>query len=125
MTLEGADRVLSLRLRSRRRKGVVILSEKPCPCVGIQHHVLPTSRVTNLRFERPTVRPPVDQFGRIVLPRRSHHLQAHTQQSLFLPFAKLAHLHRRATLKVDGQSKRRIQKTGAVNLLVHSNSLTL
>ena len=72
------------------------------------------ARQSQLRPERPAVGAPVDQLRRVVLARRSHHLEAEAHERLLLPLRVLAQGHGRGPLEVHGESEDRVEQAGAV-----------
>src|SRR6516164_5871465 len=125
MAFKRADRRFCLRLRHRASVECRIRGVKPCPAVSVEHPVSPSLGITKLRLESPAIDTPVDQFGGIVLSRRSNDLQDDAQQHLLLPLHELRGFHGRAALQVHRHSRHKVQQPRTIDLPMLLEQLTL
>ena len=119
--LDGPDRILGLGLRAGAELRVVreelgVLGEEPGRGVGAEDPVA-AKRLgeAQLGLERPPVRAEIDELGRVVLARRSDHLEAHSEQGLLPPLPHLRQRHRRPSHQVHGDADDGVEEARAVD----------
>src|SRR5262245_8556549 len=89
VSFEGTRYALRLSVRTRgeliMRKELVVCSKKPDSSVSIKNPMAPTSGIAKLWLESPAIGSIVDEFGRIVLPRRGNQFYTDSDDSLLPP----------------------------------------
>src|SRR5271156_4326490 len=98
---------------------------EPRSAVRIEYPIAPTSGIAKFRFEGPPVGPPIHQLCRIILARRSQHLQADAHQRLFPPLHILLHWHRWSALEIYRYSRSKIHKARAIEIVRLAGNIAL